>query len=259
MVTKNGLRNKLTTMAKLFNKIRRQLVSEQSSARRTSNYLKYAIGEILLVVIGILIAVAINNWRELQKENVLELTILGQINDRLVTDSLTIQEMVGFLLDLHNVAVDLKTYMKEAKPYTDTLSASFSRISYFPVYRPDQTPYDRLRDAGIDIVKNDSLRNLIPTYFMDIARIANVYENYPLSEYFRNIIYPKYFKSFSWNPKEGCEPKDYKALKKADDFFVALDYVINDTRFYRGTYLRGAKQNAYLLDVLRKELKKREK
>jgi len=42
-------------MAKLFNKIRKQLVSDKPPFERTSNYLKYTIGEIVLVVIGILI------------------------------------------------------------------------------------------------------------------------------------------------------------------------------------------------------------
>jgi len=54
-------------MAKFFNKIRKQLVSEKPSVSRTSNYLKYAIGEIVLVVIGILIALQINNWNENKK------------------------------------------------------------------------------------------------------------------------------------------------------------------------------------------------
>jgi len=42
-------------MAKLFNNIRKKLVADKPSSVRTANYLKYAIGEIVLVVIGILI------------------------------------------------------------------------------------------------------------------------------------------------------------------------------------------------------------
>lgn len=45
-------------MIKIFRKLRRQLINEG----KTSNYLKYAIGEIVLVVVGILIALQINNW-----------------------------------------------------------------------------------------------------------------------------------------------------------------------------------------------------
>jgi len=45
-------------MIKFFRKIRQQLLKEG----KTTNYLKYAVGEIVLVVIGILIALQINNW-----------------------------------------------------------------------------------------------------------------------------------------------------------------------------------------------------
>ena len=55
-------------MAKLFNNIRKKLINDKPSALRTANYLKYAIGEIILVVIGILIALQINNWNERQIE-----------------------------------------------------------------------------------------------------------------------------------------------------------------------------------------------
>ena len=47
-------------MIKFFRNIRQSLIMEN----KTSKYLKYAIGEILLVVIGILIALQINNWNE---------------------------------------------------------------------------------------------------------------------------------------------------------------------------------------------------
>ena len=48
-------------MIKFFRTIRKNLISEG----KTVNYLKYAIGEIVLVIIGILIALQINNWNEL--------------------------------------------------------------------------------------------------------------------------------------------------------------------------------------------------
>ena len=47
-------------MIKFFRHIRKNLLNEG----KTSKYLKYAIGEIILVVIGILIALQINNWNE---------------------------------------------------------------------------------------------------------------------------------------------------------------------------------------------------
>jgi len=47
-------------MIKVFRKVRQNLIMEN----KTSKYFKYAIGEIVLVVIGILIALQINNWND---------------------------------------------------------------------------------------------------------------------------------------------------------------------------------------------------
>lgn len=51
-------------MIKFFRKIRQQLLNEN----KTSKYLKYAIGEIVLVMIGILLALQVNNWNNERKE-----------------------------------------------------------------------------------------------------------------------------------------------------------------------------------------------
>ena len=54
-------------MIKFFRYIRKDLMEQN----KTSKYFKYAIGEIVLVVIGILIALSINNWNQSRKENIL--------------------------------------------------------------------------------------------------------------------------------------------------------------------------------------------
>ena len=59
-------------MIKFFRHIRRSLINQNNMGK----YFKYAIGEILLVVIGILIALQINNWNEGRKTHAKELEIL---------------------------------------------------------------------------------------------------------------------------------------------------------------------------------------
>jgi hypothetical protein len=74
-------------MIKFFRKIRQKLVSEN----KFSKYLIYAIGEIILVVIGILIALQINNLNESQKNQTLVDTYKKNLIENLVKDSLNIQ------------------------------------------------------------------------------------------------------------------------------------------------------------------------
>lgn len=69
-------------MIKFFRQIRQHLLSEG----KTGKYLKYALGEIVLVVIGILIALAINNWNEHRKEKAKTRVIYQQLLDDLNED-----------------------------------------------------------------------------------------------------------------------------------------------------------------------------
>jgi len=69
-------------MIKFFRRIRQKLITEGS----LSKYLIYAIGEILLVVIGILIALQINNWNEKQKQSILIHSYINSLIDDLHND-----------------------------------------------------------------------------------------------------------------------------------------------------------------------------
>ncbi|WP_339663465.1 DUF6090 family protein [uncultured Polaribacter sp.] len=62
-------------MIKFFRKIRHQLLSEN----KTSKYFKYAIGEIILVVIGILIALQVNNWNNNKQLEEVQIKYLNEI------------------------------------------------------------------------------------------------------------------------------------------------------------------------------------
>ena len=76
-------------MIKFFRKIRLNLISES----KTGKYIKYAVGEIILVVIGILIALSINNWNEQRKQNNEEIYILNQLKVEFKADSIKINTL----------------------------------------------------------------------------------------------------------------------------------------------------------------------
>jgi len=77
-------------MIKLFRNIRKKLLAEG----KTSKYFKYAIGEIFLVVIGILIALQINDWNEQGKNQTLEKRYIAELRSDLQKDSIAIQDMI---------------------------------------------------------------------------------------------------------------------------------------------------------------------
>ncbi|MFT5970440.1 MAG: hypothetical protein ACI8ZO_000952 [Flavobacteriales bacterium] len=79
-------------MIKFFRRIRQNLLMEN----KTSKYFKYAIGEIILVVIGILIALQINNWNEKRKNDSKIATILKEIQKDLLEDILKSKELFAY-------------------------------------------------------------------------------------------------------------------------------------------------------------------
>ncbi len=106
-------------MIKFFRKIRQQLLSEG----KTGKYLKYAIGEIFLVVIGILIALQINNWNENRKQQIK----LQQIYHEILADLKRERDYANFIIN---------KFEGQRKAYTDYLeSFSSTKITRKSMYR----------------------------------------------------------------------------------------------------------------------------
>jgi len=77
-------------MINFFRKIRKQLADDNKPLK----YMRYAIGEIVLVVLGILIALSINNWNEEQKERVKLNNIFQIVKADLVKDTLGVSQFI---------------------------------------------------------------------------------------------------------------------------------------------------------------------
>lgn len=86
-------------MLTFFRKIRQKLLQQN----KISSYLKYAIGEIFLVVIGILIALSINNWNEAHKARQSERVVLNNLIQDLREDSLAFNDNLDVLSKINNL------------------------------------------------------------------------------------------------------------------------------------------------------------
>lgn len=98
-------------MIKFFRKIRQRLLTEN----KFSKYLLYALGEIILVVIGILIALQINNWKEEHKEIQLEKQRYQNLITDLKKDKVSINKMIGELIQKQDLHYDLYEISQNAK------------------------------------------------------------------------------------------------------------------------------------------------
>lgn len=154
-------------MIKFFRKIRYNLME----SRKTSQYLKYAIGEIFLVMLGILLALQVNNWNEHRKSQVKELNLVKQLLEDAKADSTFFESRIAFqkqrdtlfnnLLNLHKqLAVDSILELKaNANPFFFRLAYQSNLINNNPdAYKnmSDESIKSKLRDyaAKYDYVAN---------------------------------------------------------------------------------------------------------
>ena len=152
-------------MIKLFRRIRQRLVVEN----KFSKYLLYAIGEIILVVIGILIALQINNWNTAQKNIARERFALSEIksdldlnitslNGSVYTDANSIDKCVNAL----NIIIN---NIENTKVYHDSLASHFWLTFRFPDFDIKTNGYESLTSIGVDLISDDTLRSDIGSYY----------------------------------------------------------------------------------------------
>lgn len=148
-------------MIKFFQKIRYDLLNKN----QTSRYFKYAIGEIILVVIGILIALQINNWNNNNQLQKLETKYLIEIKNNLISDLPDIQFNIDFNESRLKSNEIVLQYLNREINYSDSLNFHFSNLSFTTRTLPNTSAYENLKSRGLEIIRNDSLRQNITSLY----------------------------------------------------------------------------------------------
>ena len=170
-------------MIKFFRRIRQNLLSEN----KFSKYLIYAIGEIILVVIGILIALQINTWNEEKKSNKKELYFLNGIKNDLVIDTTALSALKrGCQLRLSSYKlIDPEFEINEFQQTEIDTSFNFRRLfNRVGSFRPTIGIYDAMiSDGQSQIIKNRTLFNRIQSIYQDgVPKLESLYDDLKQNE-----------------------------------------------------------------------------
>jgi len=168
-------------MLKFFRTIRKKLI-EQNNVRK---YLLYAIGEILLVVIGILIALQINNWNENRKTDDKVHSNLLALKDDLVKDTLLITEYLSEVNRQYELNEQLRRRVANPGATVDTL-VHITRFEFNPNWNNplfyNTNTYKSLNETGLIENLPVSLKAQIKNYyngkFYRIGMVTNITIDY---------------------------------------------------------------------------------
>ncbi|MDP5091942.1 MAG: DUF6090 family protein [Polaribacter sp.] len=149
-------------MIKFFRKIRQRLLTEN----KFSKYLIYAIGEIILVVIGIFLAIQLNNLNENRKERDREFTFLVRLKDDINSDitDLSLNDSIAASSESSSSKA-LEVFYK-SKTVEDILTTdSLFKFTWTNIIVNRKTYDEMLNTSGIYILKNKKLRNQLTDYY----------------------------------------------------------------------------------------------
>ena len=156
-------------MIKFFRKIRQKLLTQN----KFSQYLIYAIGEIILVVIGILIALQINNWNETRKSLNAELQIYGKIINDLNTEYSTTINDINWMNISQNAHYSLYNESAGNIPFDSTKSYNILQW-VFPFHLSISEKYTK----SLTNISDDEIRELIKSYMAQEKKTNDAYDEW---------------------------------------------------------------------------------
>ncbi len=209
-------------MAKVFKKFRFKLFEGQGSKK----YLLYAIGEVLLIVIRILVALKISNWNEGKKSNKLSADMVSEIKRGIDSDLIQLDHFTKSQMSVFESQLIISKWLGGNESYADSLSQYFSKAHISTDYSINYSGYETLKRFGLKSIKSDSIR----------TAISDLYEvSYPTFIKFTNIYQDFLKELLAINPRH----------------FSELNYMQPTMRPLRPEILREDTEYAYHFNTLR--------
>ena len=231
-------------MISLLRKIRKNLVTEN----RVSKYFLYAVGEIVLVVIGILLALQINTWNKEKQIKVLEHSTLVNLKEDLEIQKELLKEQIDY-------EVSIAVLIDSAQQYigNDANKAILSRFLFElngrHTFKANRVTFNNMISNGsINLISEAKLQNSIIRYFQRLDYVESVVNNNNL------YMVDSNFGAFVSNNPLGLELNDDNTVNANIQFNVKQKYLVFSQLKYRGHASLSIKNICNDLYVLTEEL-----
>ena len=232
-------------MLKFFRRIRHKLLDEGNLNR----YMLYAIGEILLVVVGILIALQLNNWNEERNAKNFEKKLLTEIHYTLTNDlgqwNRGIQKTERIIESL-NI---LSNHMENDLMYHDSLDIHFGNAKDWFIQLINESAYQTAKTYGLHFMENDTTRLLLSRFYEEDLKWIRTMESRQHDYHFMTVV-PMLTENFNsilgWKSDHSSysiTPRNYEELKENIEFKSMVN-----------TNLENRKRDIYFFKLFREFL-----
>jgi hypothetical protein len=211
------------------------------------------------VVIGILIALSINNWNEQSKTDQLELKLLFELKSSIIES----EKELTYSYDENKLTVQrfeyILSHLKTDLPESKAIDSCFYQLPFWVSPFVNYTAYESLKTKGLDLIKNETIKNrIVNLYDTKFARLINEYDkiewiNYQtwtapfmLKYFYKTDSYANTFRS-----------KDYKQLKNDLDFTTWINSLIFVRQWGFSMMEPALNDSGELIHLIEKELQSR--
>ena len=217
---------------------------------KTGKYLKYAIGEMILVMIGILLALQVNNWNEKSKEDIVLKEALKQIAQDLKQDEVVLN---GFLRG-DSRRVEYLLALSNGTYNTIRLdSIMYNLDNYFFFYKSNNS-YSSLKSSGLfSSFKNDNLKNNLTAYYEQMYERLKTSSEYG-ENFTNNRIIPFVLSHLEYSENLLVDEKLVKEKITTTNLLQLAKYQINVKRFSINLMNRAVVMNGDLRKEIKKEI-----
>ncbi|WP_339627656.1 DUF6090 family protein [uncultured Maribacter sp.] len=227
---------------KVFRSIRQKL----SNQNKLLKYLKYALGEIVLVVIGILIALAINNWNEERNSIVQAEKHLRTLKLNLQDDIVQAETLLAETQTTIDYANDFLNQFKTLKPVDNNIQMYLIYLMFERNIEENESGLNALSNSNSLTFVEEDLQNKILNYYRNLEQLksrennANTEIKTMYEPYVRNHYYWIYNKTNPWHRQANFYKDDPRPLTNID-----LSAAIADKKLE--TYVMNRRYQAMLM------------
>jgi Family of unknown function (DUF6090) len=122
---------------------------------------RYIIIEISIIVIGILIALQVDNWKDDRNTRLKELKVLHELSSELLGDLKTLDETQKRCEDVISALGTLQMHLYKKLAYHDSLNNQAFKMVYQIRYEYRKSAFENLKSIGVELISNDSLKKML--------------------------------------------------------------------------------------------------
>ncbi|MBK9177593.1 MAG: hypothetical protein IPM46_14925 [Flavobacteriales bacterium] len=154
-------------MPRIFSSIRQRLLKEN----RLTRYLVYAVGEIFLVVVGILIALQLNLLKEERNQRKAEIQTLEQLRDEFTSNLVQLDDKISMRESMTRASLQLLAYHDDSTLIVpDSVEIYIARTTVSPTFDP--VTNDLITAGRLYLISNLALRRKLSTWSSEVVQVT---------------------------------------------------------------------------------------